>query len=200
MNRRQFLASAGLLLASPSLFASTKKPINVVEFVDFSCPHCIATAQYTPDIVKAVESTGGIFRIAPVGPIISDEPSRAVLVYYALMSATKNNSKIGFDAAIALYSGYANGAALDADDAVISWLSMNMTEKNDWKIVKQYIPVAGRRLEKSARLVSSFHVTDLPTFAVLNGMNSETIGVYRWAGSGEKITASVIDAIQKSQS
>lgn len=199
------LIRGGLLLSAvlsgffPTSSFSAPVPINVVEFADFTCPHCLQTEPSVPDLSDQVQKTGGVMRVAPVGPVLDGVPARSIIVYYAILTATNNNPSIARLVEAAMFKGYANGAMMDSDDGVISWLSNNIATGIDWSAVQQDIPSAEQRFYKAYRLAKSLHVTSLPTFVVMNGLSGQIQDVIRWKGSANDVVTQTQAAINKSQ-
>lgn len=196
-SRLRLLLVAILATVSVSVANAAEQPVNVVEFIDFTCPHCLKVSPNNDEIAALVKKTGGVFRVAPVGPVISGQPGRSIIVYYALLDVTHNNDVIARQAEYALFKGFANGAMLDSDDGVISWLSNYLGAfKIDWAAVQKDIPNAEHRFYKAYRMARANKVTSLPTFVVMNGMNGATDGVARWKGSAIEVVNHVEDLIQ----
>lgn len=90
MNRRMVLKGlAGafpllLTLGSSALAASAQRtgPVDVVEVLNFACPHCRAAEAVDGSIKSAVEAQGGKFIWAPI-PVLKSDSGEAEIEYYA---------------------------------------------------------------------------------------------------------------------
>lgn len=174
----------GLALYPAQAAASTRgAAIDVVELVDFSCPHCRAEAQYIPQIARRVAEEGGIFRIAPIGPQQDGVPAPAVSVYYALLTASRNSTRTGIAAAEALYRGYQAQADLAGAQGVLSWLETQMGTIPQARILSLLdTQRPQRRFWKAAGLARRASVSLLPAFVYLSATTGKVLGADQWRG------------------
>lgn len=113
---------SGILLY-PTL--SLASGLDVVEIVNFQCPHCRHFEAYVPNFSGMVRAQGGIYRMAPIEPSVNGEPDVSVRFWYALDDLS--GDKVADKAAKYLYLGYQKGATLNSVAGIYSWLQDYMT-------------------------------------------------------------------------
>lgn len=165
---------------------------DVVELVDFSCPHCRAEAQYIPQIARRVAEEGGIFRIAPIGPQQDGVPAPAVSVYYALLTASRNSARAGIAAAGALYRGYQAQADLAGPQGVLSWLETQMGTIPQARILRLLdTQRPQRRFWKAVGLAKAVSASLLPVFIYLSVGTGAVLGADQWRGDAGSLAKRV---------
>ena len=185
-------ALCGLIVLSVQALASVKGPA-VVELVDFTCAHCRAESTYVPHILRAVRAVHGRFEVAPIQPAPGAEPAQSVLAYYAELTAYPGD---GAQAAVALYAGYAQGAALAGARSTLSWLSLHgLPTRNAYVELATDTPL--RRWTRAVRLAGLTHMVSFPTFAVINQSTGTIEHVFTWHGHAGRLTRAVVTYIDQ---
>jgi thiol-disulfide isomerase/thioredoxin len=190
------LCAAGASLATPTMAEAVAPPVNVVELVNFACPHCRAEAQYTPQISAATRAQGGVFRIAPIGPQKGRLPVPAVFIYYAAASTEHNDSEKTQAIAQALYDGYKAQADLANDHGVLSWLQTQIPTI-PYAAIQQQLSTdhPEKRFDKAAWLAIKTSASALPTFVYLSVTTGTVIGIDQWQGKASDLTRRVLDHV-----
>ncbi len=181
-----------LLLASPLAWASPAPPapvpLDVVELVNFTCPHCRHMDAYVPGLRKRVLATGGLYRMAPVGPVLDKEPAISVRFWYALDDIA--GDAVADKAARYLYTGYTKGAALDSVAGIDAWLSNYMPGLPPISRLRKvtYSPLTKYQWEKALALFHYLKSRKVPAFLVLDA------DVYALAGTVQRDVSGNHDA------
>ncbi len=194
---------ATLVIASPAPAMAQAAPpqistsVNVVELVNFACPHCQAEAQYTPQIAAATRAQGGLFRIAPIGPQKGGLPAPAVFIYYATASVEHNDSEKTQAIAQALYDGYKAQADLANNHGVLSWLQTQIP-RIPYRAIQQQLATnhPEKRFDKAAWLAIKTSASVLPTFIYLSVATGAVIGIDQWQGEAPDLTKRVLDHLE----
>lgn len=179
-------AIVGLLL---SLSVHAAIPV-LVEMVDLSCSHCAAFAPTASRIAAQVRSEGGIFRVAPVGPIIgTDAPTLPVLAVY--WSEIHQSDAEAQAIANSFYAGYQNNAALSGPAGITSWLdTRGITWPHTANLHSRSLTA---HFFRAVQMAGNAGVTDLPAVVFVNPKSGAVTHVESWSGSapdlGNRIAA-----------
>ena len=176
MKLRALVVALGLALGT----AAHAAPPVLVEIVDLSCAHCAAFAGTAGTIAQRVRRAGGIFRIAPVGPVIGkDSPTLSVLAVYG--SESHQDDARGEDIAAAFYVGYQNNADLAGPAGITSWLA---TRGITWPAnADLQDPRLQRRFFRAVQMAGNAGVSDLPAVLFINPDSGAVTHVEAWADS-----------------
>lgn len=188
------LGAACIAVASPK----PSRPPVVAEFVDLSCPHCRAFAPAADQLAEEIRQQGGVFRVAPIGPLAKgsdNRPASSVLaVYYA---RGKGGDAAGQSVADALYEGYESQAMLTGRAGTVAWLSLMGVELPDDG--KFDVWESRRDFRRAARIAENNGVKALPALLVYNPITARVDAVVSWKGSASNLLARVRAAIQKTR-
>lgn len=143
-------------------------PVDVVELVNFQCPHCRHFDRYVSGLSKDVAATGGVYRMAPVLPALTNDPAVSVRFWYALEDIS--GERVADKAAKYLYLGYQKGATLNSVSGVESWLSDYMTGLPSLRKLRKwtYGPEVKHQWLLAVAWYQKFPSHRIPEFVLLN--------------------------------
>jgi predicted DsbA family dithiol-disulfide isomerase len=165
---------AALALLS-TLLQPARAAVDVVEFINFSCPYCLAMEPQVQDLRREVESRGGKFVVAPLPA--KDQASAAASIYYAARA-------YGVDQADqvkrSLFKG-AQDAGQPFEDAsqVLVWLIQDLGEA---KLNYEYLAEAAESeaskesVARAWRLAYRAGVDTLPAFVLVK--DGEPVAIF----------------------
>ena len=190
MKLRALVVALGLALGT----AVHAAPPVLVEMVDLSCAHCAAFAGTAGTIAERVRRAGGIFRIAPVGPVIGkDSPALAVLAVY--WSESHQDDASGEAIVAAFYAGYQNNADLAGPAGIASWLA---TRGITWPASADLQdPRLHRRFFRAVRMAGNAGVSDLPAVLFINPDSGAVTHVEAWYGSAADLGNRINNYLQQ---
>jgi hypothetical protein len=158
-------ASLGL---SASTWAASNAPVDVVELMSLSCPHCREAEADHAAIAAAAQATGGHLTAAPL-PSVEGSYARE-RVYYAIRAYGPAT-----EAAVraSLFKGSQDaGQTFSSILNVRTWLRQdlpNLQVNWDWVMKQAEAPATLEAIKRAVRLVAETHARDLPTYVFLQG-------------------------------
>ncbi len=149
--------------------------LDVVEIVNFKCPHCRHFDAYVPNFSSMVRAQGGIYRMAPVEPALKGDPAISVRFWYALDDLS--GDKIADKAAKYLYLGYQKGATLNSVAGIYSWLQDYMTGLPSITELRKgtYSQKVLHQWKLALAYTKLFPTTKVPEFVFINPENYSVV-------------------------
>ncbi|MDI3258442.1 MAG: hypothetical protein QJR02_01965 [Sinobacteraceae bacterium] len=161
----------------------------VVEIVDLTCSRCAGFASSVARIADVIRRDGGVFRVAPVGPVSGTMPKTPLLAVHALNHDA--GDRAGQDAAAALYEGFQSGAMLDSREGLLSWLRLRGVTAAD-ALPMDLMPDNADRFARAVALARSAGISELPALVFVRRDDGSLAGAFEWQGSAAKLEEAVL--------
>ena len=190
-----FLALSLFTGAADAGKSGSKASLMVIEIIDLSCERCASFAPFADQVAAEVRADGGIFRVAPAGPLVGVEPSQVVSAVYAVQ--VNQSDADGQRIADALIRGFQGGAELNTVGGILSWLQMQVPDFRHPELLNHDDALGKDHLYRALRLAKRAGISELPALIVLNKANGEILGVATWKGDAPSTLNSVEDLLKK---
>ena len=194
---------AGAIILALGLFSGaahagktgSKANFLVIEIMDLSCERCASFAPFADQVASEVRADGGVFRVAPAGPLVGVEPSQTVSAVYAV--EVNQGDADAQHITDALIRGYEGGAELGTLGGILSWLQMQAPDFRRTELFNHDDALGKDHLYRAMRLAKKAGVSELPAIIVLSKSNGEILGVATWKGDAPSTLNSVEDLLKK---
>lgn len=177
---------AFFFLALTYCTANAAAPVTLVEVINFDCPVCRSVDAHTETLRRAVEATGGTYRIVAF-PTDEQSMPREHVYYQA--------REIGLEAEAREAFFSAQGSVyFTTETQAVEWLQQRLNREIDVNALNQSALRAREALRKTAHLLKNAGANGYPAYIFINDLGAPELFV---PGNGADVVTSIVSEIQR---